>query len=96
MSCNDVTERMIVTIIKTLNVLKMFLLIFRLQEYYNDFSEAKQAVQNAKLSGLIYFSHNFSEALQIRIEKVASAKDSDLLASQIQIFLDMGGMLFIY
>jgi len=95
MSCNDVTERMIVTIIKTLNVLKMFLLIFRLQ-YYDDFSEAKQAVQNAKLSGLIYFSHNFSKALQIRMEKAASAKDSDLLASQIQIFLDMGGTLFIY
>ncbi|KYM87309.1 ABC transporter G family member 20 [Atta colombica] len=34
-----------------------------IQEYYDDFSEAKQAVQNAKLSGLIYFSHNFSKAL---------------------------------
>ncbi|XP_018044256.1 PREDICTED: LOW QUALITY PROTEIN: ABC transporter G family member 20-like [Atta colombica] len=63
-----------------------------IQEYYDDFSEAKQAVQNAKLSGLIYFSHNFSKALLDRVEEAASAKDSDLLASQIQIFLDMGDM----
>ncbi|XP_018343967.1 PREDICTED: ABC transporter G family member 23-like, partial [Trachymyrmex septentrionalis] len=61
-----------------------------IQEYYDNISEAKQAVQNAKLSGLIYFSQNFSEALQIRVEEANSAKDSDLLASQIQVFLDMG------
>ncbi|EGI65058.1 ABC transporter G family member 20 [Acromyrmex echinatior] len=63
-----------------------------MQEYYDDISEAKQAVLNAKLSGLIYFSQNFSEALQIRMEETVFAKDSDLLASQIQVFLDMGDM----
>ncbi|XP_018405571.1 PREDICTED: ABC transporter G family member 23-like, partial [Cyphomyrmex costatus] len=60
------------------------------QEYYEDIPKARQAVQNAKLSGVIYFSQNFSEALQIRVEEATFAKDSDLLASQIQVFLDMG------
>ncbi|XP_018371318.1 PREDICTED: ABC transporter G family member 23-like [Trachymyrmex cornetzi] len=62
------------------------------QEYYDNISEASYAVQNGKLNGLMYFSQNFSEALQIRMEDATSAKDSDLLASQIQVFLDMGGM----
>ncbi|KAG5324788.1 ABCGN protein, partial [Acromyrmex heyeri] len=64
-----------------------------MQEYYDDISEAKQAVLNAKLNGVIYFSQNFSEALQIRVEKAILTKDSDLLASQIQVFLDMGGTI---
>ncbi|KAG5331765.1 ABCGK protein, partial [Acromyrmex charruanus] len=63
------------------------------QEYYDDIHEATYAVQNGKLNGLMYFSQNFSEALQIRMEDAISAKDSDLLASQIQVFLDMGDML---
>ncbi|KAG5313795.1 ABCGK protein, partial [Acromyrmex insinuator] len=63
------------------------------QEYYDDIYEATYAVQNGKLNGLMYFSQNFSEALQIRMEDATSAKDSDLLASQIQVFLDMSDML---
>ncbi|XP_011055070.1 PREDICTED: ABC transporter G family member 20-like isoform X2 [Acromyrmex echinatior] len=59
------------------------------QKYYDDIYEATYAVQNEKLNGLMYFSQNFSEALQIRMEDATSAKDSDLLASQIQVFLDM-------
>ncbi|KYN22383.1 ABC transporter G family member 23 [Trachymyrmex cornetzi] len=59
------------------------------QKYYNDVSEANNAVQNGKLRGLIYFSQNFSEALQIRVEDATFVKDSDLLASEIQVFLDM-------
>ncbi|KYN03412.1 ABC transporter G family member 20 [Cyphomyrmex costatus] len=66
------------------------------QEYYEDIPKARQAVQNAKLSGVIYFSQNFSEALQIRVEEATFAKDSDLLASQIQVFLDMGDMQIGY
>ncbi|KAG5319351.1 ABCGN protein, partial [Pseudoatta argentina] len=64
--------------------------IIILREYYDDIHEATYAVQNGKLNGLMYFSPNFSEALQIRMEDATSAKDSDLLASQIQVFLDMG------
>ncbi|XP_018316537.1 ABC transporter G family member 20 isoform X1 [Mycetomoellerius zeteki] len=60
------------------------------QEYYDDVSEASHAVQNGKLSGLLYFSQNFSEALQKRMEDGAFTKDSDLLTSQVQVFLDMG------
>ncbi|KYM93684.1 ABC transporter G family member 23 [Cyphomyrmex costatus] len=78
------------------SIFKKLLFIFRLQEYYEDIPKARQAVQNAKLSGVIYFSQNFSEALQIRVEEATFAKDSDLLASQIQVFLDMGGKLFIF
>ncbi|KYN03411.1 PREDICTED: ABC transporter G family member 23-like [Cyphomyrmex costatus] len=61
------------------------------QEYYN-ISEARQAVQNSELNGLLYFSQNFSEAWQIRMEKSFSTKHYDILASQIQVFLDMGDM----
>ncbi|XP_018355832.1 PREDICTED: ABC transporter G family member 20-like [Trachymyrmex septentrionalis] len=60
------------------------------QEYYDKVSEANHVVQNGKLNGLLYFSHNFSEALQKRMEDGAFTKDSDLLASEIQISLDMG------
>ncbi|XP_018355820.1 PREDICTED: ABC transporter G family member 20-like [Trachymyrmex septentrionalis] len=64
-----------------------------IQEYYDNIYEASYAVQNGKLNGLMYFNQNFSEALRIRMEDVTSTKDSDLLASQIQVFLDMGDML---
>ncbi|KYN45392.1 ABC transporter G family member 23 [Trachymyrmex septentrionalis] len=63
------------------------------KEYYDNIYEASYAVQNGKLNGLMYFNQNFSEALRIRMEDVTSTKDSDLLASQIQVFLDMGDML---
>ncbi|XP_011883619.1 PREDICTED: ABC transporter G family member 20-like isoform X1 [Vollenhovia emeryi] len=59
------------------------------QKYYNNISEAKYDVQRGELHGIIYFHHNFSEALKIRVEHDTLAKDSDLLASQIQVFHDM-------
>ncbi|XP_011869697.1 PREDICTED: ABC transporter G family member 20-like isoform X2 [Vollenhovia emeryi] len=59
------------------------------QKYYDNISEAKYDVQRGKLHGIIYFHQNFSEALQIRVENVTFAKDFHLLASQIQVFLDM-------
>ncbi|XP_011877445.1 PREDICTED: ABC transporter G family member 23-like [Vollenhovia emeryi] len=59
------------------------------QKYYNNISEAKYDVQRGELHGIIYFHQNFSEALKIRVEHVTFAKDSDLLASQIQVFHDM-------
>ncbi|KAG5313893.1 ABCGK protein, partial [Acromyrmex insinuator] len=60
------------------------------QEYYDEVSEANHVVQNGKLSGLLYFSQNFSEALQKRMEEGVFTTDSNLLASQIQVSLDMG------
>ncbi|XP_011055067.1 PREDICTED: ABC transporter G family member 20-like [Acromyrmex echinatior] len=60
------------------------------QEYYDKVSEANHVVQNGKLSGLLYFSQNFSEALQKRMEEGVFTTDSNLLASQIQVSLDMG------
>ncbi|XP_011871116.1 PREDICTED: ABC transporter G family member 20-like, partial [Vollenhovia emeryi] len=59
------------------------------QKYYNNISEAKYDIQRGELHGIIYFQQNFSEALKIRVEHVTFAKDSDLLASQIQVFRDM-------
>ncbi|XP_011170076.1 ABC transporter G family member 23 isoform X2 [Solenopsis invicta] len=62
------------------------------QEYYEDFFEAKRDVQNGKLCGIMYFSQNFSEGFQTRLEHAIYTDDSDLYASQIQVFLDMGDM----
>ncbi|XP_011170078.1 ABC transporter G family member 20 isoform X1 [Solenopsis invicta] len=62
------------------------------KKYYDDFSEAKRDVEDGKLCGIIYFSQNFSQGLQIRLEEATFADDSDLYASQIQVFLDMGDM----
>ncbi|XP_011700769.1 PREDICTED: ABC transporter G family member 20-like isoform X2 [Wasmannia auropunctata] len=59
-------------------------------EDYDNISEATNDVQNGKLSGVIYFSQNFSKALQTRTEKMPNVADSDLVASEIQVFLDMG------
>ncbi|XP_011166692.1 ABC transporter G family member 20 [Solenopsis invicta] len=61
-----------------------------IKEYYDDFSEAKRNVQNGKLCGIMYFNQNFSEGLQKRLEEGVFVEDSDLNASQIQVFLDMG------
>ncbi|TGZ50118.1 ABC transporter G family member 20 [Temnothorax longispinosus] len=61
-----------------------------IKKYYDNVLEASHDVQNGELIGIIHFSQNFSEALQIRVEISNFAKDSDLLASQIQVFLDMG------
>ncbi|XP_024879603.1 ABC transporter G family member 20-like isoform X1 [Temnothorax curvispinosus] len=61
-----------------------------IKKYYDNVLEASHDVQNGELVGIIHFSQNFSEALQIRVEISNFAKDSDLLASQIQVFLDMG------
>ncbi|XP_071625835.1 ABC transporter G family member 20-like isoform X2 [Temnothorax longispinosus] len=61
-----------------------------IKKYYDNILEARHDVQNGELMGIIYFNQNFSEALQIRVEISNFAKDSDLLASQIHVFLDMG------
>lgn len=62
------------------------------QEYYDDVSEVTAGVKNGRLSGLMYFSSNFSQGLQNRMENFAGVDDADIIAGQIQVSLDMGGM----
>ncbi|KAH0950241.1 hypothetical protein HN011_009186 [Eciton burchellii] len=59
------------------------------QKYYNDISEATTAVHDGTLVGIIHFHQNFSEALKRRLEDSFYAEENDLIASQIQISLDM-------
>lgn len=88
---------MIVITIITFLKDSLLLIILRFQEYYDDFSEAKDDIKKGKTRGIIYFKQNFSESLQARIEDANFATDADLLAGQIQVFLDMGGtFIFMY
>lgn len=60
-----------------------------IQKYYDTILEATHHVQNGELTGVLYFNQNFSEALEKRLENGFSTKDSDLITSEIQTFLDM-------
>ncbi|XP_072759555.1 ABC transporter G family member 23-like isoform X2 [Anoplolepis gracilipes] len=62
------------------------------QKYYNDMSEAINAAHDGDLVGVMHFSHNFSEALQRRIDGFAFIKTEDILPNEIDVFLDMGDM----
>jgi hypothetical protein len=66
-------------------------LLLLFQKYYNDISEATTAVHDGTLVGIIHFHQNFSEALKRRLEDFFYAEENDLIASQIQISLDMSG-----
>ncbi|XP_026825690.1 ABC transporter G family member 23-like isoform X2 [Ooceraea biroi] len=59
------------------------------QDYYNNISEATVDVKDGKLVGMIHFHQNFSKALERRLEAFAFTEESDLIATEIQIFLDM-------
>lgn len=59
-------------------------------------SEATNAIRDGDLVGMIYFNHNFSEALQRRIDNYGTAKTEDILSGQIDVFLDMGGTYIYY
>ncbi|XP_032678963.1 ABC transporter G family member 23-like isoform X2 [Odontomachus brunneus] len=61
-----------------------------MKKYYDDISEANDAVRNGKLAGVMYFSRNFSEALQNRLGNFIDVDEADIVAGQIQVFLDMG------
>ncbi|CAL1674062.1 unnamed protein product [Lasius platythorax] len=62
------------------------------QKYYDSMSEATDATRDGDLVGVMYFNHNFSEALQRRVEDFAFAETRDILSSEIDVFLDMGDM----
>lgn len=72
------------------------LLKFHFQKFYDDISEATDAIRDGDLVGVMYFNHNFSEALQIRIDDFRSAKTEDIVAGEIDVFLDMGGTYIYY
>ncbi|XP_072759168.1 ABC transporter G family member 23-like isoform X2 [Anoplolepis gracilipes] len=62
------------------------------QKFYDDMSEVTKAIRNSDLVGVMHFSHNFSEALQRRIDDVAIVKPEDILSSDINVFLDMSDL----
>lgn len=62
------------------------------QEFYDDMSDATHDVRDGELVGVMYFHHNFSEALQRRIADITNAKTKDIISSEIDVFLDMGDM----
>lgn len=68
---------------------------FHFQEFYNDMSETTDAIRNSDLVGVMHFNHNFSEALQSRINDFSSAETEDIVAGEIDVFLDMGST-YIY
>lgn len=72
------------------------LLKFHFQEFYDDMSDATHDVRDGELVGVMYFHHNFSEALQRRIADITNAKTKDIISSEIDVFLDMGGTYIYY
>ena len=74
---------------------KTLLIKFYFQEYYDELSLATEAVHDGDLIGVMYFNHNFSEALQLRLEDFASATEEVITNGTIDIHLDMSGM-YIY
>ncbi|KAL6445742.1 hypothetical protein ACFW04_000899 [Cataglyphis niger] len=64
----------------------------RMKKFYDDMSDATHDVRNGELVGVMYFHHNFSEALQRRIEDFVNARTEDIVSGKIDVFLDMGDM----
>ncbi|XP_072759545.1 ABC transporter G family member 23-like [Anoplolepis gracilipes] len=62
------------------------------QKFYNDMSEATNAVRDGDLVGVMQFNHNFTKTLQRRINGFTYAKTEDILSNEINVFLDMGDM----
>lgn len=42
--------------------------------------------------GVMYFNQNFSKAMQSRIEDFINTEETDILASEIKVNLDMSSM----
>lgn len=59
-------------------------------------SDAVHDVRDGKLVGVMYFHHNFSEALQRRTEDFVNARTEDIRSGKIDVFLDMGGTYIYY
>lgn len=59
-------------------------------------SKASDATRDGDLVGVMHFNHNFSEALQRRVEDFAFTETRDILSSEIDVFLDMGGTYILF
>lgn len=59
------------------------------QVYYDDLEEALTDAQHGEVVGVMYFTENFTESFQTRLEKGNSIADGALDASQIKVWLDM-------
>ncbi|XP_050449828.1 ABC transporter G family member 23-like isoform X2 [Cataglyphis hispanica] len=62
------------------------------QKFYDDMSDATHDIRDGELVGVMYFHHNFSEALQRRTEDFVNARTEDIVSGKIDVFLDMGDM----
>ncbi|XP_029173372.1 ABC transporter G family member 23-like isoform X2 [Nylanderia fulva] len=62
------------------------------QKYYDSVSAASEATRNGDLVGVMHFNHNFSEALQNRIQDFSNPDLNNILYGTINVYLDMGDM----
>lgn len=54
----------------------------------------KEDLRKGKLSGMIYFDKNFTQALQRRLENLRYTEDGDIETGEIKIWLDMSSKYF--
>lgn len=61
--------------------------------YYSTIDEANRAVlkSSAKVVGIIHFAKNFSRAFEEKRDSTDYLDEGTIEASEIPIFLDMGG-----
>ncbi|XP_003426606.1 ABC transporter G family member 20 isoform X2 [Nasonia vitripennis] len=60
------------------------------KEFYSSREDAKLAVESGRAAGTMFFSRNFSRALQSRRDNVDSASNADIVAGEIDTVLDIG------
>ena len=65
---------------------------FYFQVFFPTLEEANNQVLWGKVVAVIHFARNFSSAYQVRRDNLLETEEQDLLASEIQIQLDMGGV----
>lgn len=64
-----------------------------MQIYYSTLNEANRAVleSSEKVVGVMHFAKNFSAAFELRRDSTDHLAEENIEASEISIFLDMGG-----
>ncbi|KAL2720363.1 ABC transporter G family member 20-like [Vespula squamosa] len=60
--------------------------------YYDYLPEVKEDLRKGKLSGIIYFNKNFTQALQRRLEDMRYTEKNDIETGEIKIWLDVSIM----
>lgn len=54
----------------------------------------KEDLRKGKLSGIIYFNKNFTQALQRRLENFRYIEEDDIETGEIKIWLDVASKYF--